>query len=132
MVALAAFLNEIGILPVLCGTGEKIGKLTDSLQDVLGENFRHVTTIEDTDFVELEEVAKSLEVDLVLGNSNGYKLSRMLNSPLIRVGLPIHDRIGAARITMLGYGGTQQLFDRIVNEFIRLKQDDSPVGYTHI
>ncbi len=132
VVALAAFLNEIGILPVLCGTGEKKGKLADSLQDVLGENVRHVTAIEDTDFIELKETAKSMEIDLVLGNSNGYKLSRTLNAPLIRVGLPIHDRIGAARITMLGYGGTQQLFDRIVNQFIRQKQENSPVGYTHI
>lgn len=132
VVALATFLNEVGILPVLCGTGENKGKLAESLQDALGENFRQITVIEDTDFTELEETAKSMEIDIVVGNSNGYKLSRSLHLPLIRVGLPIHDRIGAARITMLGYAGTQQLFDRIVNEFIWQKQENSPVGYTHI
>ena len=132
VVALAAFLSEIGILPVLCGTGEKKGRLVDSLQDVLGDDFRNITAIEDTDFIELEEIAKNMQIDLVLGNSNGYKLSRKLNAPLVRVGLPIHDRLGAARITMLGYQGTQQLFDRIVNEFIRQKQEASPIGYTHI
>ena len=82
--------------------------------------------------MELEETAKAMRIDMVIGNSSGYKLARNLNAPLVRVGLPIHDRIGAARITMLGYGGTQQLFDRIVNEFIRQKQENSPVGYTHI
>lgn len=132
VVALAGFLNEIGILPVLCGTGEKKGELEESLRDVLGENFRHVTALEDTDFIEMEETAKSMGIDLVLGNSNGYKLAHSLQVPLVRVGLPIHDRIGAARIAMLGYAGTQQLFDRIVNEFIRQQQENSPVGYAHV
>jgi nitrogenase molybdenum-iron protein NifN len=132
VVALAGFLSEIGILPVLCGTGEKKGRFAESLQDVLRGDFRNVTAIEDTDFIELEETAKSMHIDLVIGDSNGYKLSRALNAPLIRLGLPIHDRIGAARIAMLGYGGTQQLFDRIVNELIREKQEASPVGYTHL
>ncbi len=132
VVSIASFLNEIGMIPVLCGTGEKKGKLCESLQDVLGDNFRHVTAKEDTDFIEMEEIAHDLHADMVIGNSNGYKLSRKLNVPLIRVGLPIHDRIGAARIATLGYQGTQEFFDRIVNEFIRQKQENSPVGYTHI
>ena len=132
VIATAVFLNEIGMIPVLCGTGEKKGKLAETLQDLLGDTYNHVTPVEDTDFVELESLAEALKVDMVIGNSNGYKLSRNIKKPLIRVGLPIHDRIGAARIAMLGYEGTQQLFDRIVNEFIRQKQENSPVGYTHI
>ena len=38
--------------------------------------------------------------------------------PLVRVGFPIHDRIGGQRILHVGYRGTQQLFDRIVNALI--------------
>ena len=132
VIALAAFLNEIGMIPVVCGTGEKKGKLADSLQEVLGSNFDKTTAREDVDFIELEEIAADTHIDMVIGNSNGYKLARKLNVPLMRVGLPIHDRIGAARIATLGYQGTQELFDRIVNEFIRQKQEHSPVGYTHI
>lgn len=132
VVSIAEFLNEIGMVPTLCGTGEKRGKLADSLQDVLGENFNRTIAREDTDFIELEEIAADLDIDMVIGNSNGYKLARKLNVPLLRIGLPIHDRLGAARIATLGYQGTQELFDRIVNEFIREKQENSPVGYTHI
>ncbi len=132
VVAVAGFLNEIGIMPVLCGTGEKKNRFADSLRDVLGGDAAQVTAMEDTDFIELEETAKDMKIDMILGNSNGYKLSRSLNAPLIRIGLPIHDRLGAARITLLGYEGTLRLYDRIVNEFIRQKQDASPVGYTHI
>lgn len=132
VVAMAGFLGEIGMIPILCGTGEKSGKFNDILQETLGQTYQKVTVVEDTDFVELEQAARTLDVDMVIGNSNGYKMARKLDVPLVRAGLPIHDRIGAARILTLGYKGTQELFDRIVNEFIRMKQENSPVGYTHI
>lgn len=132
VVSLAGFLDEIGMIPVLCGTGEKNGKFKEMLQDVLGKTFEKITILEDADFVDLEEKALSLGADMVIGNSNGYKLARTIGAPLVRVGLPVHDRIGAARILTLGYRGTQELFDRIVNEFLRLKQENSPVGYTHL
>ncbi len=48
------------------------------------------------------------------------------------MGFPIHDRIGGQRILHLGYEGAQQLFDLIVNELIRVKQDESPVGYSYM
>ena len=87
---------------------------------------------DDIDFKTMESLIEGLDVDLLVGNSNGYKIARGLDVPLIRVGLPVHDRLGAARIRTLGYGGIQQLYDRIVNAFIQRQQDESPVGYTHI
>jgi nitrogenase molybdenum-iron protein NifN len=48
------------------------------------------------------------------------------------VGLPIHDRIGGQRMGHLGYRGAQQLFDRIANAMIRVKQESSDIGYTHM
>ena len=52
--------------------------------------------------------------------------------PLIRVGFPIHDRIGGARLLHIGYRGAQQLFDRITNALIEEAQRKSPVGYTYM
>lgn len=132
VVSMAGFLNEIGMIPALCGTGEKNGTLKDTLREIIGPKAEELIVMEDVDFIELEMTAQSLDIDIVIGNSNGYKMARNLNVPLVRIGLPIHDRIGAARFSTIGYKGTQELFDRIVNEFIRLKQENSPVGYTHI
>nr|MBL0715108.1 nitrogenase [Desulfobacterales bacterium] len=70
--------------------------------------------------------------DFLIGNSKGYKLARELKKPLIRVGFPIHDRLGGGRIVHVGYRGAQQLFDAISNTIIALKQDASPVGYTYM
>ena len=132
VVSMAGFLNEIGMVPAVCGTGEKTGKLTEGLKEVLGEAIDKVTVFEDADFVDLENAAVSVGADMVIGNSNGYKFTSKLGIPLVRVGLPIHDRIGASRISTLGYKGTQELYDRVVNEFIRIKQEKAPIGSTHI
>ncbi|HFQ89077.1 MAG TPA: nitrogenase, partial [Desulfobulbus sp.] len=50
----------------------------------------------------------------------------------IRVGFPIHDRIGGQRILHLGYRGAQQLYDTIANAIIAGKQAASPVGYAYM
>jgi len=52
--------------------------------------------------------------------------------PLVRVGFPIHDRLGGQRILHLGYRGAQQLFDTIVNTLMERKQEDSEVGYSYL
>jgi len=55
-----------------------------------------------------------------------------MKKPLIRVGFPIHDRLGGARIVHVGYRGAQQLFDTISNTIIATRQNTSPVGYTYM
>ncbi len=84
------------------------------------------------DFQQIEELARELSPDLLIGHSKGYTLARKLGIPLIRVGFPIHDRFGAQRILHVGYRGTQSLLDRIVNALIEGNQNDSPVGYAYM
>jgi len=52
--------------------------------------------------------------------------------PLIRVGFPVHDRIGGQRILHLGYRGAQHLFDLVVNTLLEVKQDSSAIGYSYL
>ena len=130
--SVAIFLHEIGMIPVLCAAGDHKGNLQECLREYLGATTELITVIEDTDFASIEEKAAGLKPDIFIGDSNGYKMSRNLNVPLVRLGLPVQDRIGASRIAALGYQGTQQLFDRIVNALLEKQQDDSSVGYTHL
>jgi nitrogenase molybdenum-iron protein NifN len=69
---------------------------------------------------------------LLIGHSKGYHLARRLGVPLVRVGLPIHDRLGGQRLLHVGYRGAQQLFDRLVNTLLERQQDASPVGYSYM
>jgi nitrogenase molybdenum-iron protein NifN len=132
VIGLAAFLAETGIIPVLCASGGESGQLESALKQVVPEMSEQITAREGVDFMEIAELATQLKPDILIGNSKGYPLSRQLEIPLVRVGFPIHDRLGGQRILHLGYRGTQQLFDRIVNALIAQKQNRSPVGYSYM
>ena len=84
------------------------------------------------DFAEIAEAAPELKPDFLIGSSKGYSIARRLKVPLIRVGFPIHDRIGGQRVLHLGYRGAQELFDRIINALLEVKQETSPIGYSYL
>lgn len=88
--------------------------------------------IKGTDFETLREEAEKFKPDFLLGNSKGYYIARERKIPLVRVGFPIHDRFGANRMHHIGYRGTQELFDRVVNALIEYKQENSPIGYKYL
>ncbi len=163
VVGLASLLAELGILPVLCASGGKSGKLAAAVGAVIGDllpsgaawlSRREAAPVplsaagpggasfppraggpeiyEDCDFFTIAERARQLKPDLLIGHSKGYSLARELKIPLVRVGFPIHDRLGGQRILHLGYQGAQQLFDAIVNTLIARKQDESEVGYSYM
>jgi nitrogenase molybdenum-iron protein NifN len=134
VVGLASFLSETGVVPVLCASGGKSGALVRSIAEVTPHLHDAVEVREGVDFMTITEEAalKELKPDFVIGNSKGAKLARELGVPLIRVGFPIHDRIGGQRILHLGYRGAQQLFDLVVNTLLELKQDSSSIGYSYL
>jgi nitrogenase molybdenum-iron protein NifN len=133
VVGMVSLLREIGIIPVLCASGGKSGLMEKTIKTIvpeyqsLGMNIR-----ENVDFMDIEEQAGDLSPDILIGNSKGYTLSRHIGKPLVRIGFPVHDRVGGSRIRHLGYEGAQELFDRIVNTLIENGQENSEIGYTYI
>lgn len=133
VVGLVSFLREIGIIPVLAGSGGQSKFFKEAIRQVAPDADKigmHVR--EGVDFMEIEEEAKALSPDIVIGNSKGYGMARRLNIPMVRVGLPIHDRLGGSRVLHLGYRGAQQLFDNIVNSLLEKNQDASETGYAYM
>lgn len=127
------FLAEIGVKPVLCASGGKSGMLATTIEEALSEIGCEMPLVrEDVDFFDIETLAKEAEVELVVGHSKGYAFARKEQLPMIRVGFPIHDRVGGQRILHLGYQGAQNLFDLITNTVIEKKQNDSDVGYSYM
>ncbi len=130
---LAEFCTEVGIVPILCATGGGNGRFRQTVQGVTPEHLHaRMQILEDVDFVTIEKHLEPLGVDLLIGHSKGYTMSRRLKRPLIRVGFPVHDRVDGSRLLHLGYRGAQQLFDRIANALIQVKQERSDVGYTYM
>jgi nitrogenase molybdenum-iron protein NifN len=132
VLAMVIFLSEIGIKPVLAGSGAGGNRLEQAIRKYTKTVCTDMKVINGLDFATLSELAGPLKPDIIIGHSKGYDVARRLNIPLIRSGFPVHDRIGGQRLQHLGYEGTLQLFDRIVNAIIEYKQDNSPVGYKYI
>ena len=132
VISMASFLDEIGMVPVLCATGSTPGDFEEKVRRALRHNRGEARIMEGTDFATMLEESEQVKPDIVIGSSKGYYLSRRLGVPLVRVGFPIHDRVGGQRILHVGYRGTQQLFDRIANAFIEVMQETSAVGYSYI
>ena len=133
VIGLTSFLAEIGVQPVLCASGGTSGGVVRAIEKAV-EGFAVEMPLihEGMDFHEIGELAGELRPDFFLGYSKGYALARGLNVPLIRVGFPIHDRVGGQRLLHIGYHGAQQLFDLIANAMIAAKQDNSEVGYSYM
>jgi len=137
VVSIAGFLAEVGIIPVLCASGGKSKTFKKALEQTLPETLIDQVVIQnDMDFTCMEETAAGMPEDLrpeiIIGNSKGYAMARRLKIPMVRVGFPIHDRVGGPRILHVGYKGAQQLFDNIVNALLTARQTESRIGYAYM
>ncbi len=132
VVGLAAFLSEIGIRPVICATGAKVKGWRELLASEIEGGITDIETLSGADHAKISSIARELKPDIVLGASKGYPLARELDVPLVRIGFPIHDRIGAQRQLSVGYRGTQELFDRVVNALLEVKQEGSETGFSYL
>ena len=132
VIGLTALLCEIGVTPVLCASGGRSKQLEKCLRAAIPELPEETLVKEGYDFAEIAEAAPDLKPDFFIGSSKGFSIARRLKVPLIRVGFPIHDRIGGQRVLHLGYRGAQELFDRIINSLLEVKQETSPIGYSYL
>jgi nitrogenase molybdenum-iron protein NifN len=135
VVALAAFVSETGMKPVICASGGESGQLRKMLKTTLDELFSENTLVgEGMTFEQMATAIEQMEhkPDLLIGNSKGYYLARKFDIPLVRVGFPIHDRIGAAHNRLLCYEGASILFEQIVNTLLDERQKKSSVGYKYM
>jgi nitrogenase molybdenum-iron protein NifN len=131
--SMAVFLDELGMVPVVCASGAPTGRLEKNLREAIPDfDLKGITVLEDADFEIIERMVEKTSPAIMIGSSKGYKIARKLNIPLVRCAFPVHDRVGGARIALAGYRGTQHIFDRIVNSLLEARQDASPVGFSYM
>ena len=135
LLGLASFLGEVGALPCLIAPNTAAPEFRRVLASLLPPDAAPVV-LDHPDFATLTEAAADLHraqnLDLIIGSSKAHPLAKELNIPLLRAGFPIHDRFGGQRLLHLGYRGTQELLDRIVNLLLEHGQDRSDIGYAYM
>lgn len=133
VVGLTSFLAEIGVQPILCASGGTSGKFRQAVLEACNDLTLGIPQVQEgMDFYDIAEQAEALKPDIIIGHSKGYHLARKLNIPLVRVGFPIHDRLGGQRLLHIGYRGAQNLFDLIANTLLDKKQSVSEIGYSYM
>lgn len=132
VVALAAFLSEIGMVPVICASGAKTGQFESAISRINQAQEAAPLVMEGADYNDITENARFLKPDMLIGCSKGYPLARELGIPLVRMGFPVHDRMGGQRVLHLGYRGAQTIFDNIVNTILDARQEQSEVGFSYM
>lgn len=124
--AIARLYMENGLRPVLSATGAvnpKFRKLLAEMADNWptlweGETPEH---IDDTDFATIRDKCREKGVTLLTGGSEGRLITERDGIPLVRVGFPIHDRIGGQRVLITGYNGATALMDNAANALLERK-----------
>jgi MoaA/NifB/PqqE/SkfB family radical SAM enzyme len=76
------------------------------------------SVLEAADFAVIEREASANGVNLLLGSSDGRRMSERLNIPLVRCAFPVHDHVGGQRIRLWGYSGATGLLERCANSLI--------------
>jgi nitrogenase molybdenum-iron protein NifN len=114
-------LLENGVTPAIIATGSSNPSLKGLVEGLSHSDEAEPFILLDTDFAELRRYCAAKEVNLAIGNSDGRFLTEKEGLPLVRVGYPIHDRIGGQRILSVGYTGTVMLLDQITNTLLANK-----------
>jgi nitrogenase cofactor biosynthesis protein NifB len=135
---------ENGIKPVVVATGTKcsdestdlFSKFKSRIVDASALNENKITLksseysnkeilfIDDTDFETIEKLALKNNANMMIGNSDGRRIEHKHGIDLIRIGFPIHDRLGGQRKVITGYNGTIALLDETSNTIIAKKESN--------
>jgi nitrogenase cofactor biosynthesis protein NifB len=123
VLAVSRLLTENGALTAVAACGGPCAgfaaPVREALAEVetfhLGEN---PVILEAADFSEIEEVALAQGVNVLVGSSDGRRISEKTGIPLVRCAFPVHDFVGGQRVRTLGYEGGLALLDQITNAVI--------------
>ena len=119
--ALSGFCIENGMFPGLAATGGGSAAWRKAIGEAAAESLKPVLVMEETDMAVILEKCLANEVNLAVGPSVGRYLEEKAEIPLVRIGFPIQDRLGAQRILSAGYTGSALLLDRMVNTMLERK-----------
>ncbi|SHH67502.1 nitrogenase cofactor biosynthesis protein NifB [Clostridium grantii] len=115
---------ENGIKPISVATGSVNKKLKELIENIyfLNNLDERAIILDDTDFETIEQVALKEKANIMIGNSDGRRIEENHGIALVRVGFPIHDRIGAQRKCITGYKGTMDLIEETANVMLSKKE----------
>lgn len=124
VLAIVKTCTENGILPKIIATGSKNNKLKSLLENELKGFSEKSIILDDTDFETIEKYANEEKINIMIGNSDGRRMASRLSLSIVRIGFPVHDRVGAQRQFFTGYNGSSFFIDDTANIILEHKEEN--------
>jgi nitrogenase molybdenum-iron protein beta chain len=125
--SMTRFTSELGMIPTVVCTGAASKRFTEDIDIISKEKGCSPIALDGGDMYDMHEEIKKVGADILIGNSYGASIAQEENIPLFRAGFPIFDRLGAQRISTLGYRGGIDFVDRLTNTILDFYYDEA--GY---
>jgi nitrogenase molybdenum-iron protein NifN len=84
------------------------------------------------DLQDFEDSARAAGAELLVTHSHGRQASERLDVPLLRVGFPIFDRLGAMHRCTAGYQGTRNLIFEVSNIILSGLHEHAPEDFAQV
>jgi nitrogenase molybdenum-iron protein beta chain len=131
LIGVVSFLLEMGGIPVhiVCTNSTPIFK--KDMENLLASSpyGQETTLYAGKDLWHLRSLVVTEPVDMIIGDSHGKYAARDANIPLVRIGLPLIDRVNLHRYPIIGYSGVINLITMIANTFLDEKDRNSSEPY---
>ena len=124
---LTRFTCEMGMIPTVVCTGTKSKRFIEDINNISEEKGVSPTILAGGDLYDMHREIKEAGADILIGNAYGASIAQEENIPLFRVGFPVFDRLGAQRISVLGYNGGIDFVDKLTNTILDFYYDEA--GY---
>jgi nitrogenase molybdenum-iron protein alpha/beta subunit len=95
------------------------------MENIADENKVTPVVLAGSDLYDLHQQVKCMDIELLIGNSYGARIAEAEHIPLLRMGFPVYDRLGAQRISILGYKAGIRMVDTITNIMLENYYDES-------
>lgn len=119
--AAACACAENGVYPVVAAAGGRNPGLAELLKNRLRQSPVDFSFLDEADFSAIRKEAQEAGANIAIGHSDGRCLTEREGIPLVRMGFPIHDRVGGQRLLSVGYTGTAMFLDRVTNTLLENK-----------
>jgi len=126
VIALVEFLVSLDMKPIHIVSGTPGKKIAPRMKAALDKVGRPVNVKIPGDLFHLHQWIKQEPVDLILGNTHTKYIARDEDTPLVRVGFPIVDRVGHQYFPLVGYRGAIRLLEKILAALMDRQDRDAP------
>jgi nitrogenase molybdenum-iron protein beta chain len=126
LVALVDFLVTMDMQPIHIVSGTPGKKTLERMRPSLDKLGRPVNVKIPSDLYQLHQWIKQEPVDLIIGGTHCKYIARDEDTPLLRFGFPIVDRIGHQYFPTVGYKGGLRLLEKILGLVMDRQDRDAP------